>query len=154
METIKTSQYFKMLPRVHLIGCRGGKWFLAQYWFKFGQYLSCQNLIFKIRFLKCCHRLSLCFVTIWVLELYHNLSFCCYLSFWVLLLFEFCHNVSFEFCHHLSFCVWSQIEFLSCKNLIFFCLVKVWVFMLSHFKFCLIYNLSFFLVFFSWWSFL
>ena len=33
-----------------------------------------------------------------------NLSFefCCYLS-WVLLLFEFCHNLSFEFCHNFSF---------------------------------------------------
>ena len=43
-----------------------------------------------------------------------------YLSFWILSLIEFCHNLNFLFCHNLSF-------FFILLQLFFFSFVKIWV---------------------------
>ena len=77
--TSKTFQDHKTLPRVNFIGCRGVKLFKLKHRFRFCQNLNCQNLS--------CWVLSQFefsgFITILFFE------FCCYFSFWVLLLFLF-----------------------------------------------------------------
>ena len=127
----KILRNWKRLPRVHIIGCQG------------------VNFLYnKILFLNMGHNLS--FFRIWVFKLLSefdffvrhpfnlfsspieffglinlfNNFFCCYLSFWVLFLFEFCHNMSWW--------VASQFVFLS--------FVTIWLFKFSH-------NLSIFFFF-------
>ena len=83
------------------------------------------------------------FVTIWVFEFCHNLSFelsqfsflvFYNLIFWILSFLKILCLVSvsvFEFCHNSSFWVLSQLEFEFCHSLSFF-FFTIWVFKFCH----------------------
>ena len=117
--TKKTSQDSKRLPRVHLMGCWGVKWFLLK-----GFFLCFWNwAMSEFEFFSCVKIWVLNLVTIWVFEFYHNLRF------GVLLLFQFLSFVpiwvvafwDFELRHNLSTWVLSLVDF-------FLSFVTIWVF--------------------------
>ena len=88
----------KTLLWVHLICCQGVKLFLLKDSFKVSSQF--EFLIFvTIGFWS--------FVTVWVFEYCHNLSFLILVT---TLIFEFCHNLSHEFCHNLNLLVVSKFE--------------------------------------------
>ena len=93
----------KWMPPKQLIGCRCVKFFLTNYY--------CKKFFFDQKF-NCwvCSQFELLrFVTIWVVEFCHNLSFWKFSK----LELSFVPFEVFEFCYNTSFWVLLQLKFLS-----------------------------------------
>ena len=163
-ERLKISWDHKTLPRVHLINCRGVKFFLPKNCFKLCLNSICHNLSFWVFSLSQFNFLVLSqsiffqnLVAIWVFELCwslsgHNLSF----EFYHNICFELCRNLCFcvmcqfelsfialwvfRFCHNLSFRVLSQFELFSLSQLDFWSFITIWVWL--QFEFWSYPNLS------------